>query len=222
MSARNANPYSFKQFEHLHDGSRTPSDLLSVAWAQANEIREQARAEGEAAGYAAGMERAEAEFNQLAQTLTSGLGEAAGALSATRNDLVESLARQAGEISLQVADHLVAGAFEFQPDLVIDVTRAAIRRLAERHRLTVLLNPADIERVGSAIEGLRTETGGIEYLEVQADRRVEPGAVIVETEYGEIDATIATQIQNARMIVTAALAGDSGLHADDAGSADAL
>jgi flagellar assembly protein FliH len=222
VSAQNANAYSFKQFEHLHDASRTPADLLSVAWAQAIEIREQARIEGEAAGYAAGLERAQAEFKELAQTLANGLGEAAGELAATRDELVESLTREAGEISLRVAGQIVAGAFEFQPDLVIDVTRAAIRRLAERHRLTVLLNPADMERVGAAIDGLRAETGGIEYLEVQADRRVEPGTVIVETEYGEIDATIATQIQNARAIVCAGLVGDSSLHVDEAGHADAV
>ncbi len=216
MPAENANAYSFEQFEHLG------TDRVTDAWEQAEAIREQARAEGQAAGYAAGLAQAEQEFKQLAETLASGLGNAALDLAASRDELVESLTRQAGEVSLQIAGQIVAGAFEFQPDLVIDVTRAAIRRLAERHRVTILLNPVDMERVAAAVAQLRTETGGIEFVEVKADRRIEPGAVVVESEYGEIDATIATQIRNARAIVSAALVGDSSLHIEEPDSVDAF
>jgi flagellar assembly protein FliH len=216
VAAENANAYSFEQFEHLG------TDRVTDAWEQAEAIREQARAEGRADGYAAGLAQAEQEFKQLAETLASGLGNAALDLAASRDELVESLTRQAGEVSLQVAGQIVAGAFEFQPDLVIDVTRAAIRRLAERHRVTILLNPVDMERVAAAVDRLRAETGGIEFVEVKADRRIEPGAVIVESEYGEIDATIATQIRNARAIVSAALVGDSSLHIDEPDSVDAF
>jgi len=212
----NASAYSFEQFEHLG------TDRVADAWEQAEEIREQARAEGQAAGYAAGLARGEQEFKQLAETLASGLGNAALDLAASRDELVESLTRQAGEVSLQVAGQIVAGAFEFQPDLVVDVTRAAIRRLAERHRVTILLNPVDMERVAAAVDQLRAETGGIEYVEVKADRRIEPGAVIVESEYGEIDATIATQMRNARTIVSAGLVGDSSLHIEEPDPADAF
>ena len=125
--------------------------MLSVAWEQAAGIREQARAEGEAAGYEAGLERARAEFKELSETLASGLLEAASAVSTSRDELVERLTTHAGEISLLVARQIVAAAVEFQPDLVVDVTRAAIRRLAERHRVTVLLNPVDMEHVSAAV-----------------------------------------------------------------------
>jgi flagellar assembly protein FliH len=222
VPAQNANAYSFEQLEHLHEAGRSPADLLSVARSQADEIRERARAEGAAAGYAEGIERATAEFKEVADTLAGGLAEAANALSATRDELVESLTRQAGEISLQVAEQMVAGAIEFQPELVLDVTGAAIRRLADRHRLTVLLNPADLDRVSAAVDVLRVQIGGIEHLDIQADRRVEPGAVIVQTEYGEIDATIAAQLKNARAVVSAGLVGNSSLHADGAAQPDGV
>jgi flagellar assembly protein FliH len=215
VSAQTANTYNFEQFSDLEGGARAPGDVLAAAWAEAHEIRERARAEGEAAGYAAGQERAEAELKQVADALVRALGEAAAALAGTRDELVENLTRQSAEVSLRIGEQIVSGAVKFQPELVIDVTRGAIRRLAERHRLTVLVNADDLERVSASIEQLRGEMGGIEHLDVQADRRVESGGVIVETEYGEIDATIATQLQNAREIVAAALVGDSSLHVEE-------
>lgn len=223
MSTQNISTYSFEQLDTSIEAERSPGDVLASAWSQAEQIRERARAEGEAAGYAAGLEQARAEFSELAESLTRALGDAASQLAASRDELVETLTHQAGEISLAVAAQIVAGAFEFQPDLVIDVTRGAIRRLAERHRLSVLVNPEDLDRLTDAIERLRGEMGGIEFMDVQADRRVEPGGAIVQTEYGEIDATIATQIENARKLVAASLVGDARQQTDESsGPEDAV
>ena len=215
MSVQNVSTYNFEQLDTSADAERAPADVLAAAWAEAELIRERARTEGEAAGYAAGMQRAEAEFQTVADGLVRALDEAAQALAATRDELVESLTRQAGEVSLGVSRQIVAAAVEVKPELVLDVIRGAMRRLAERHRLTVLVNPEDLERVSGSIERLRGEMGGIEFMEVLSDRRIEQGGAIVETEYGEIDATIATQMDNAKALLAAALVGDDGLHVDE-------
>ena len=57
--------------------------------------------------------------------------------------------------------------------------RGALRRLVDRHRVTVLVNPADLELVSDAWRRLRAELGGIEQCDVQADRRVGRGGVVV-------------------------------------------
>jgi flagellar biosynthesis/type III secretory pathway protein FliH len=64
------------------------------------------------------------------------------------------------------------------------------------------------------------ELGGIEFMEVLADRRIERGGTIVQTEYGEIDATIATQIENARALLAASLVGDRERDTDEHQAAD--
>ena len=222
MSATNVSSYSFPQLDTSVNAERAPADVLAAAWAEADAIRERARAEGEAAGYAAGLERARVEFESTGESLVRALGEAAVDIANARAELAEALTSQAAEVSIAVAEQIIAGAFESQPELVIDVTRGAIRRLSERHRLTVLVNPDDLELIAEQSERLQHEMGGIEFLDVQADRRVERGGAIVQTEYGEIDATIRTQIENARALITAALAGDADLPPDQPGGADAV
>jgi flagellar assembly protein FliH len=220
VSTQNVSAYNFEQLDTSGDAERAPADVLAAAWAEAEHIRQQARIDGEAAGYAAGMQRAQDEFQVVSDGLVRALGEAAQALAGTRAELVESLTRQAADVSLGVGRQIVAGAVEVKPELVMDVIRGAIRRLSERHRLTVLVNQDDLELVSNSLERLRLELGGIEFMEVLADRRIERGGTIVQTEYGEIDATIATQIENARALLAASLVGDRERDTDEHQAAD--
>lgn len=204
MSDPKITRYSFSQLESTAQTGE-PKDILAAAWAEAEKVRAQAHAEGEAAGRAEGLAQAQAE---LAPVLAS-LAEAIQSLEAAREELAETLTRQAADVALALGEQLVAAALELEPQRVIDIARGALRRLADRHRVTILVNPSDLELMGDAVASLQSELGGIEHLDVQADRRVERGAV-VQTEYGEVDASIATQLAGARAVVAAALAGDDG------------
>ena len=87
----------------------------------------------------------------------------------------------------------------------MDGVRGALRRIVDRHQITVLVNPADLELVSERMDAARTELGGIDQCDVQADRRVGRGGVVVETTAGEIDARIDTQLARAREVVAEAL-----------------
>lgn len=205
MAGQNISTYAFPQLESTADAGRTPDELLAQAAVDADRIRAQAHAEGVAAGHAEGIARAQAESAQI----VNALAEAIRAVADTRAELVEKLTRQAGEISLGIAEQVVAGVFAAEPERVIDVSRAALRRLADRHRVTVLVHPDDLELVAGAVQALQTELGGIEHLDVQADPQTARGGATVQTEYGEIDATVEAEMRAAREIVEAALSGDA-------------
>jgi flagellar assembly protein FliH len=213
MTAQNVSNYSFQQLESTVEAERTPQEVLARASAEADAIRERARAEGEAAGRTQGIEQARSE----APSVLNGLAEAIRSVDSTRDELVEMLTRQAGEVSLRIAEQMVGGTFAVQPERIVEVTRAALRRLADRHRVTVLVNPEDLELVAGAVQALQSELGGIEHLDVQADRRIERGGAIAQTAYGEIDATIGAQMEAARELVESAISGDmaGAIYADD-------
>ena len=72
--------------------------------------------------------------------------------------------------------------------------RGALRRLVERERVTILVNPEDLDLVRGAAGALAGELGGIEHCDVQAERRVARGGAVVRTVEGEVDATLATKL----------------------------
>ena len=83
----------------------------------------------------------------------------------------------------------------------LDAARRVHRNLVERERVTVLVNPDDLELVRVAADDLRAGLGGIGHCEIQAERRVGAGGAIVRYTEGEIDATMLTKLERAREVV---------------------
>jgi flagellar assembly protein FliH len=196
------NTYAFRQLDApAHGVSGGIADVLSAVRAEAEHIRAQAWAAGEAEGRAAGMAAARSD----AAPAVAALGTCAQAVQELRAQVVAEVEHDVVELALRLAEHILSAVIAVQPERVIDVARNALRHLSDRRRVTLVVNPGDLELVGECVEQLQSELGGIEHLGVQADRRVARGGAIARTDAGDIDAGIDTQLARAREIVTAAL-----------------
>ncbi|HWK27763.1 MAG TPA: FliH/SctL family protein [Solirubrobacter sp.] len=172
-------------------------EVLASARAEAEQIRTDAYAAGHAAGHADAL----AALSPSAEAL-------AGAVSELRSASLEAaveLERRAVELALALAAKVVGGALEVSPALVVDAVTGALRGLVERERVTVLVNPDDLEIVREAMDGLRASLGGIEHCVVEAERRVGRGGCIVRTPVGDVDARVETKLERAAEVVAAAL-----------------
>jgi flagellar assembly protein FliH len=190
--------YSFRQL----DAVATPGeDTLAAALAEADAIREAARAEGAAEG----RREAQAAVAADAADRLALLTDARNALDELREQLCAQLEADAVLLGLRLAEQIVAGTIEVEPERLTEIAGLALRRLADRRSVTLVVNPADLELVSDSVENLTSQLGGIEHLSVQADRRVGRGGAIARTEAGDIDAGLPTQLSRAREIAMAAL-----------------
>ena len=183
-------------------------DLLAVvaaARAEADAIREQARAEGLAVGRAEGAAAARAEAHAQLDPALRALAAAADGLAGERAALAERVERQAVDLAFELSEKVVAGAIEARPERVLDVVRGALRCLVERERVHILVNPEDLGLVRGAIDELAAELGGIDHVEVQEERRIGRGGAIVRTPASQVDASIRTKLDRAREVITAEL-----------------
>jgi flagellar assembly protein FliH len=211
-------PFAFEQLEsQVVDAFTAPEDVLAAVQAEAERIREQARAIGEKEGFAAGR----AEVRPEIDAALAAAAEAAREIRALEDEVLRAAERDVVDLALRLAEKILAGALDVQPERVLDVARNALRRLADRRQVTVLVNPQDLELLDESLPQIAAELGGIDQLDVQADRRVGRGGAIVQTTSGEIDATIETQLACARDVAAAALAGELDPEAADAAE-DAL
>jgi flagellar assembly protein FliH len=164
----------------------------------------QARATGHAEGYAAGLAEGRAALEPALQALAT----AAADVAAERDRVCAEVEEAAVELGLRIAEQALAAALAAQPERVVDVVRGALRRLVERGRITLLVHPDDLDIVREAGDGLVAELGGIEHLDVQAERRVPRGGAIVRTMEGEVDATLTTKLDRAREVLEETLRDD--------------
>jgi flagellar assembly protein FliH len=199
--------YAFRQLDTPPAGASDGiADVLSAVRAEAEQIRAQAWAAGEAEGRAAGLAAAR---NDAAPAIAA-IGASVQAISEVRAQLIAELEQDAVEMALRLAEQILAGVLAIEPERVLDVARNALRHLIDRRRVTLVVNPEDLDLVSECVASLQSELGGIEHLSVQADRRIARGGAIARTDSGEIDAGVDTQLERAREIVTAALERESG------------
>lgn len=173
-------------------------DILAAARAEADEVRAAARAEGFAAGHAEALA-------SLEPALAS-LSGAAEELREARVVVAGELERRAVELALALAAKVVAGTLAVEPSRVVDAVTGALRGIVERERVTVLVNPDDLELVREASASLRGSLGGIEHLVIESERRVGRGGCVVRTPVGDLDARVETKLERAADVVAAALA----------------
>jgi flagellar assembly protein FliH len=179
-------------------------DLLAVveaARAEADQIREQARAEGFAAGRAEGAAAAHDEARAQLAPAVQALHAAVQAIEAERADLADRVEGGAVELALELAGKVVSGAVEAQPERVLDVVRGALRCFMERERVHILVHPDDLGLVRGSIDEVAGELGGIDHVEVQEERRITRGGAIVRTTTAQVDASLQTKLERAREVV---------------------
>jgi flagellar biosynthesis/type III secretory pathway protein FliH len=172
-------------------------DVLAEARAEADQIRENARNEG----YAAGRADAIASLEPALAALTQAIGD----VQSTQAEMATELERRAVDLGLRLAAKVVGGALAVQPELVIESVTGVLRGIVDRQRVTVLVNPADLDIVSEAMDGLRASLGGIDHCIVEAERRVGRGGCLVRTPVGDIDATVETKLERAGEVVASAL-----------------
>ncbi len=172
-------------------------ETLAQARADADQLRESARAEG----YAAGRDEAMASL----QPALAALAAAVDAVHAEHLEATERQERRAVELGLALAEKILAGALAAEPERVVEAVRGALRGLVERERITVLVNPLDLELVRGAMDEVRASLGGIEHCVVESERRVARGGCVVRTQDGDVDAGVDTKLQRAREVIEQSL-----------------
>ena len=171
--------------------------IVDAAHAEAGALRARAVAEGRAEGVRVGRAEAAAELGPAVAALDAAVGEA----RALRDAVGEQAEARAAQFALAIAEKVVAGALEAEPERVIDVVRGALRGLLESDRIVVCVHPDDVELVRAAGLG-SPET----HVEVHPERRVARGGAIVRTAVGEVDARIERKLDAVRALIAAELA----------------
>ncbi|MEA2156471.1 MAG: flagellar assembly protein FliH [Solirubrobacteraceae bacterium] len=171
-------------------------EIIDAARAQAGALREQAVQDGRAEGIALGREAAAAELAPAAAALEHALEEA----RALRDATVDAAESRAAQLALAIAEKVVAGALEIEPERVLDVVRGALRGVLDGERIVVCVHPDDVEIVRAA--GLGAPEA---HLEVHGERRVARGGALVRTSVGEVDARIERKLDAVRALVAAEL-----------------
>jgi len=172
---------AFEQWEVVELAASAGEEGASAVDAEAEltRLREAARAEGHAAGLAAGRVEGEQACGRIKQ-----LAESFGN---TLDNLDFRLADMVLELALDVARQVVAGELAARPERILDVVNLALKQMAETSReARLLLNPEDAALVRPHLDQVLDKNR----LRIVEDVRIVRGGCLIETAQGDLDATL--------------------------------
>ncbi|MGB9919143.1 MAG: FliH/SctL family protein [Moorellales bacterium] len=164
--------------------------LLRRAEARKAEIERTAFEQGYRKGYAQALEEARREAEALRSQARAVLEEA----RRRREEMIAAAEPEVVELALEVARQVVHRQLAVEPQTVVSVVREALRRLRGRRQLVICLNPEDVATVRAELARLQEEIGTDASLHLLVDPEISPGGCRVESEAGQVDATLEGQL----------------------------
>ncbi len=135
-------------------------------------------------GLEEGRRQAAAQWDAAQQRLARSLEEIAGCKPRLRLEAE----REVVELALAIARRILRRELHIDPEAVLGLVKAAMEKANQREVTEIRVHPAHAEVVRAHL----TRIGAPEALELVPDPTLEPGAVVLETARGLIDASIET------------------------------
>jgi flagellar assembly protein FliH len=166
--------------------------IVAAARQEAGDIKAKAQTAGEAEGRKAGMEKVRRE-------MAANLAEAARILAVAEEERqfrILSSETELLKLAEGIASKILHAELTVNPDARLEIVKAALSKYTEASRYLVRMNPADLEELTvEIIPELQSVFGEPKSIAVEAEPALARGECIIETEHGNIDARVRTQME---------------------------
>lgn len=151
------------------------------------ETKAAASNEGREEGWKEGME----EASRLVEHLHSIIDEAIS----KRQEIIDGAEMQLVNMVLLVSRKVVKVISEKHKAVVVNNIVQALRKLKSRGDVAIRVNIADLELATSHVEEFKRMVEGVKSIKVLEDTSVDKGGAIIETDFGEVDARVSSQLR---------------------------
>jgi len=141
---------------------------------------------GREEGYAAGM----AEVERLIERTRVVLERAQD----KRGEILADTEREIVDLVLLVTRKVVKAISESNREIVVSNVVQALRKVKDRGNIIIRVNLSDLKLTTDHTQNFIKMLEGAKSIQVAEDSSVDPGGCVIETDFGEIDARISSQL----------------------------
>jgi flagellar assembly protein FliH len=152
--------------------------------------RKKAEEEGRETGREAGYAEGKAEVERLIDRTHTVLER----VQDKRTEILTETERQVIDLVLLMTRKVVKAISESQRDVVISNVGQALRKVRARGNILIRVNLLDVKLTTEHIKDFIQIVEGAKGIQVVEDSTVDPGGCVIETDFGEIDARISSQL----------------------------
>ncbi len=148
-----------------------------------------------------GLTEAEGRFATAVQALTRALED----VSRLRESLAQSGSQDMLRLVMAVSEQVIRTTVAADADVVLGIIKNALQASIRADSFRVRINPADFEAVTTQKPLFLASVSGLKNVSFEADPQISQGGCRVDSELGEVDATIETQLEAIRQALSEAI-----------------
>jgi len=152
--------------------------------------RRDAEHQGRVAGRETGFKEGKAEVERLIQRTQTILQRAQD----KRSEILEETEQEIINLVLLIARKVIKVISENQRNVIISNVVQALRKVKGRGNIIIRVNIADLKLATEHIKDFITLVEGAKSIQIVEDSSIDEGGCIIDTDFGEIDARIASQL----------------------------
>ncbi|MCH7727712.1 MAG: hypothetical protein IH991_14705 [Planctomycetes bacterium] len=177
--------------------------IFEQARRDAELIHRQAQEQGRAAAIKAAKETLHEELSRQLQTLMPALNDAIQSIHRAKQAWLKEWEHSVVNLAVRIAERVIRRQIEEPPSVASTLIRETLQLASAHRQLRLHLNPEDFETLGDQIETLVAQFSNLAPTDVVADPSVTRGGCVLNSEFGQIDQQIETQLARIEQELTA-------------------
>ena len=174
----------------LAEARQKATELETEIKGRVTQTEREAYEKGFAEGHARGYDEGKAEVARLVESLHTIITKAIE----KRNEIIEEAETQIINLVLLIVKKVIKVISENQKNVVINNVVQALRKLKSRGDVVIRVNLADLELTSEHVKDFMKMVENVKSITVLEDSSVDRGGCIIETDFGQIDARISSQL----------------------------
>lgn len=169
--------------------------LIQEAQQEAAKIRQQAATAGQTDAMQKAQATLKTQVDQQAATVIPALQQIVKELTEAKQTFLQEWENAALHVACSIAEKVIRREITQRPEIGIDMIRETIRLASGCGEITVHMNPLDIDAMDKGAANSANVLRKLSPSQVIADPQLSRGSCRVETQFGEIDGQIETQLR---------------------------
>jgi len=178
----------------FEDAQVQAKELLTKARNDALTEADRIKKEAFKKGYQDGMSKVENEAKVYVDEAVKSFSSLINEITEYKKALIKSAEKQLVKLAVEIADKIISMRTAEDDEIVVNVTKNAIKNLIDRESLNIRMNPKDVEVMKNAKAKIMQEVDGVKKMTIIEDESIKRGGVFIETETAEVDARIDKQL----------------------------
>jgi flagellar assembly protein FliH len=174
----------------LADARQKAEELETQTRSTLDDEKKEALEQGREAGRQEGYADGKVEVGRLIERTQSVLERAQD----KRGDILAETEQEVINLVLLMTRKVVKVIADNQREVIISNVEQALKKVRDRGNILIHVNLVDLKLTTEHIKEFIQMMEGVKSIQVVEDSSVDPGGCIIETDFGEIDARIASQL----------------------------